>query len=1189
MIALAATVPHPGPPPSSCLFPEAAALLRLTYVPEHRTKAIQALHAWVADQADEAAAVRRAKTACAGFIKSTGTEVVAEHFLPANFAPPTPKELASLHLIASMPVKPKLDTVPATKPNPPDRDPWLGFDIESAAELSAGQGAFMAYVQHLGVPVKWYAEMDDAAARVAARNVSKGAFRYRNLLDLNPADLPAVDLLVAGLSCQPFSLAGLRLAWRDTRTDTFFATMLIAACMQPKALILENVAAIFTSAKGRIWRFIKGIALQVGYEAKIYMACASEWAVPQVRQRAFIFMLRQDIAKRIGMPLDPKMLPLTRAPAPGLGVRTLELFLLPWRDVAHLAVPNCKSRIIWVRNPDLTAAPLSACELTKPVVVAFIDAKGLNTNKVFVNFIPAIKATASGLGAYSHLVAQQCPSGEFVARHLHIREVMSMQDAPELGISLHFPAIPELTLAGIGNSCPARLALPYMQAFIQHCKPISTFRPRSLAEIGLPHDRLHRWQSNMKRGAEDHAQYRRNGDIDCGQKVVNDRPRHKRTMSTTMSVFPVAMPECARHVVWFTADAIAENDPTLIVPVQRWRSVQSNFNTKAIEMLAVGFRDKMVLFDLMFGTQIKNDEHSNQAHLGPNHWSGEREWRLVDEAFQADFKAGRALKFKPEHCPHLWPCFVHPTGSVPKTLRDGSRDLSCVRPTSDLSAPCSGMEWFGIITAVNDSIDLERDFPKCKYFSWEEFARRAITMKASGETVLLAVYDMASWYSQIATSVSAYATHTRYWAREDGAYLYNCLSLIFGCRAAASIATRTSAFVVYLFQLFAEVIKPKSPGLQRWFDLLLWARQQGNEGNKGFADFAFYPSSGSAGEFVDDLSCLAFESQAESLSAAMLAVLEYLGMMPQSKKIFSEGKFQVEGKVLGININLDTMIASIPPDKIAKALARIKGVSGSRSTSYKPLEELLGILQWIGQVLVRAGVHLPFTICALKAAYARPLVRVSSALRAELAWWSNLLSSWNGRAMIIDPVWVVSAHTSDLAPFTDASRDDGKGGGGAIFLHYFYACLWTKLECKHFTIYELEGFMYVLWIQWITDNVPHLVTGKRFITRCDNMSFCDASRRGRSSYPCIDWLLRQLHTLQSKFSFELDIQHVPGVLNIASDAASRGYWDVFFKNVKEESNFTFADMVQVQIPQRNTWSLKLLSLKLSEKDTQLRH
>jgi len=286
--------------------------------------------------------------------------------------------------------------------------------------------------------------------------------------------------------------------------------------------------------------------------------------------------------------------------------------------------------------------------------------------------------------------------------------------------------------------------------------------------------------------------------------------------------------------------------------------------------------------------------------------------------------------------------------------------------------------------------------------------------------------------------------------------------------------------------------------------------------------------------------------------------------------------------VLGVHVDIETMVASIPQDKIDKAKKRINAVLAGSNVGSKPLEEMIGLLQWIGQILVRAGVHLPFCIQTLKAAFTHGHARVTQALRDELAWWTELLTVWNGRAIIIDPVWVVPAHSADRAPFTDACSDKGKGGGGAIFGKYIYACRWSSFECQLLNIYELEGFMHVLWMQWICDNVPDLVAGKRFITRCDNESFCKAVTRGRSSYPVIDWLLRKLHILQSRFSFDIRVEHVAGVDNECADLLSRAKWREFSTHIRQVANTKLADLDQVQIPQRLPWSSKLLSLKRSE-------
>ena len=286
-----------------------------------------------------------------------------------------------------------------------------------------------------------------------------------------------------------------------------------------------------------------------------------------------------------------------------------------------------------------------------------------------------------------------------------------------------------------------------------------------------------------------------------------------------------------------------------------------------------------------------------------------------------------------------------------------------------------------------------------------------------------------------------------------------------------------------------------------------------------------------------------------------------------------------------MHVHIPSMIASIPQDKIDKAQKRIAKVLSNRNVAAKPLEEMIGLLQWIGQVLVRAGVHLPFSIQTLKAAFKHGHAFVSLQLKDELRWWATLLRDWNGRAVIIDPVWVTPAHSADAAPFTDACVDNSKGGGGAIFQKYIYACRWTEVECKRFNIYELEALMHVLWIQWICSNVPHLVSGKRFISRCDNESFCKAVTRGRSSCPVIDWLLRKLHYLQSMFSFEIRVEHVRGVDNECADLLSRRKWGEFLVCLKQQTKMQYSDLQQVQIPQRFEWSLKLLSMKLSEADT----
>ena len=237
-------------------------LLQLTTKSKHRAKAIAALNAWVIDRTDGPAAVARAQQACVGFIKSTGTKIIRKRTLPAAFTNPTPTELTTLQKLCNMPVKPSLDTAPATEPNQPDRDPWLAFDIQTAAVVSAGQGPFVQCLQAQGIEVKWCTSATRDAQQVEQSPSNPQAFA--SLAAVDPLTAPAVDLLVAGEAAQPMCLAGLRSGWSDDRAEEFFPLMRLAAAMQPKAVLIQTKAAIKNAVHGQIWKFIKRLAAAIG-------------------------------------------------------------------------------------------------------------------------------------------------------------------------------------------------------------------------------------------------------------------------------------------------------------------------------------------------------------------------------------------------------------------------------------------------------------------------------------------------------------------------------------------------------------------------------------------------------------------------------------------------------------------------------------------------------------------------------------------------------------------------------------------------------------------------------------------------------------------------------------------------------------------------------------------------------------
>ena len=90
---------------------------------------------------------------------------------------------------------------------------------------------------------------------------------------------------------------------------------------------------------------------------------------------------------------------------------------------------------------------------------------------------------------------------------------------------------------------------------------------------------------------------------------------------------------------------------------------------------------------------------------------------------------------------------------------------------------------------------------------------------------------------------------------------------------------------------------------------------------------------------------------------------------------------------------------------------------------------------------------------------------------------------------------------------------------------------------------ELEGFVSLVWVEYITKTWPQLVFGKCFFAWCDNDPWVVAVNKGKHlKSPVIVWLLRRLHILESKFNFRLRLEYVSSKANVIADALSRNDW-----------------------------------------------
>jgi len=116
------------------------------------------------------------------------------------------------------------------------------------------------------------------------------------LEDLNKFDLkkiPKHDILCAGFSCQPISIAGNQKGFDDSRFDVFWTIMKIINLYKPNIVVFENVKNLKSHDKGKTYRIIKESIEKEGYFIKDCILDTCQITdIPQHRERIYIVCFR---------------------------------------------------------------------------------------------------------------------------------------------------------------------------------------------------------------------------------------------------------------------------------------------------------------------------------------------------------------------------------------------------------------------------------------------------------------------------------------------------------------------------------------------------------------------------------------------------------------------------------------------------------------------------------------------------------------------------------------------------------------------------------------------------------------------------------------------------------------------------------------------------------------------------------
>ena len=242
---------------------------------------------------------------------------------------------------------------------------------------------------------------------------------------------------------------------------------------------------------------------------------------------------------------------------------------------------------------------------------------------------------------------------------------------------------------------------------------------------------------------------------------------------------------------------------------------------------------------------------------------------------------------------------------------------------------------------------------------------------------------------------------------------------------------------------------------------------------------------------------------------------------------------------LGIGLDTAKFELSLPEEKLRRLVGMIAEWQVKRSCTKRELLSLIGHLQHAtrivkpGRPFLRRMIDLSTSVREL-----HHHIRLRAGFHSDLQWWAMFTGRWNGIRMMTS----LGRNKPEATITSDAS---GTWGCGAFSdAGQWFQCEWKgEWSDVHITAKELLPIVIAcaLWgRQW---------QGKTVKCYCDNAAVVAMIRSGRGKHCLSMHLMRSLSLFAARFEIVLVAEHLPGRLNVAADAISRGNLPLFFQQV----------------------------------------
>ena len=171
----------------------------------------------------------------------------------------------------------------------------------TCVEICAGAGGQALGLHLAGFKHLALVEYETEYCEVLKQNMPEWNVICADVHNFDGTHYRGIDLLAGGVPCPPFSVASKQLGEKDER-DLFPEAIRLVREIKPRAVMLENVRGFLDSKFIGYREYILESIRSLGYKVYIKLLNACDYAVPQLRPRAIIVGIRDDIKTEFKYP-----------------------------------------------------------------------------------------------------------------------------------------------------------------------------------------------------------------------------------------------------------------------------------------------------------------------------------------------------------------------------------------------------------------------------------------------------------------------------------------------------------------------------------------------------------------------------------------------------------------------------------------------------------------------------------------------------------------------------------------------------------------------------------------------------------------------------------------------------------------------------------------------------------------------